>query len=373
MRKEFLIGVAMMLGTSIGVGVFGIPYVIKSGFVSGLISIILLGLAFMFINLSLGETLLRTKGNHQLCGIMEIYLGKTGKWFMLASLTIGIYGALAAYVTGAGEVLSQMFGFSKVFWEIVFFAVGLSFVFGGFKRFAKSQLWSNITKLTVFVIIALILLLSSEFKTGNLSGFSNFFSSWGVILFAYICTSVIPVVKLELGKNLKLLKSVLIWASIIPIIVYAVFTIGIIGVSGNFTTDVATIGAAFAIGGIAGLLINLFAILAMLTAFPSLSFALSEVFILDFGFSKLWAMIATFSIPIVIILVGASFTGILEIAGAFSSGIAGISVLWAYLRARKHGQRKPEYSLNLQLWFVLLLMVIFLVGIWFGIKELFGF
>ena len=76
-NKPFLEAVATLIGTMVGAGVLGIPYVFaRAGFVTGLIDLIILGTAIVFIYLYLGEVVLRTKGNHQLTGYAEKYLGK---------------------------------------------------------------------------------------------------------------------------------------------------------------------------------------------------------------------------------------------------------------------------------------------------------
>ena len=77
--KTFIAGLAILIGTAIGAGILGIPYVVaKSGFLIGLGYIILLGLIILLVNLYLGEIILRTKGKHQLGGYAKKYLGKTG-------------------------------------------------------------------------------------------------------------------------------------------------------------------------------------------------------------------------------------------------------------------------------------------------------
>ena len=62
-------GLAVLVGTIIGAGILGIPYVVaKSGFVIGAVHIILIGIIMTIVMLYLGEITLRTKANHQLPG-----------------------------------------------------------------------------------------------------------------------------------------------------------------------------------------------------------------------------------------------------------------------------------------------------------------
>ena len=73
MVKHFWGAVATMIGTIIGAGVLGIPYVIaKAGFVTGIIVIVGLGLLMMLMFLYFGEVVLRTKGKHQMTGVLFV-------------------------------------------------------------------------------------------------------------------------------------------------------------------------------------------------------------------------------------------------------------------------------------------------------------
>lgn len=107
---------------SIGAGVLGIPYVIaKAGFLTGTFSLLALGIIVLLMYLYLGEIVLRTKGNHQLTGYAELYLGKLGKRLMFLTMVIGIYGALVAYLIGSSETLSKLLGGLQGNWLMAYF------------------------------------------------------------------------------------------------------------------------------------------------------------------------------------------------------------------------------------------------------------
>ena len=79
-QHHFLTASSMLTGTVIGAGILGIPYVVaKAGFWYGAILIFLLGLAYLFLHLSLGEIVIRTKKQYQLTGYAGKYLGPLGK------------------------------------------------------------------------------------------------------------------------------------------------------------------------------------------------------------------------------------------------------------------------------------------------------
>ena len=108
-RNKLAIAVTTLVGTVVGAGILGIPYVIaKTGFLYGALLIILIGLAYVFVNLFVGEIVLRTKKQHQLPGLAEKYLGKKGKKIMFFAMVFGIYSALLAYLIGEGESFSHL-------------------------------------------------------------------------------------------------------------------------------------------------------------------------------------------------------------------------------------------------------------------------
>src|SRR3989338_11574065 len=152
MKKEGLEAVCIIIGTVIGAGVLGIPYVIaKAGFLIGLIQLVIIGLLVLFMNLFLGEVVLRTNGNHQLTGYVEIYLGKTFKFLMFLSMVLGIYCALIAYLIGEGASLSAIFSGNPLIYSIIFFIIVTFIVHKGIKTLASSELiMSMVTLIVIF-------------------------------------------------------------------------------------------------------------------------------------------------------------------------------------------------------------------------------
>ncbi len=155
-RHKFEMATATMIGTIIGAGVLGIPYVIaKSGFLYGTLLILVIGLAFLFLNLFAGEIVLRTKEQHQLTGYMEKYLGPWGKNLMMFSMVFGIYGALTAYLIGEGQVLKTIFGGSAWIYTLIFFVIVGIIIFRGAKAMGKVEL-VMISLLVVVVFLSLL-------------------------------------------------------------------------------------------------------------------------------------------------------------------------------------------------------------------------
>ena len=205
--KHYLHAIATLIGTVIGAGVLGIPYVVaQAGFLSSLITIVALGIIVMFVFLYVGEIVLRTKGNHQMTGYCERYLGRTGKAVMAISMVFGIYGALIAYFIGESHTLSSIFRGNPLYYNIGFFVLVSIIIYSGLKAVENSELiFSSIVLIIIFTLVAL------SFKHVNLSNINHFsiskvFLPYGVILFAYLGFVAVPEMKEELKGNLKSLK-----------------------------------------------------------------------------------------------------------------------------------------------------------------------
>ena len=363
MKSKFFPALAVLVGTTIGAGFLGIPYVVsKSGFIPGLIYLILIAGFMLLIKLYLGEISLRTKGNHQLTGYAERYLGKTGKWLMFFSMIFGIYGALVAYLMAEGSSLSYLiFGnfnyalhFSLGFWIVMSF---LAYI--GLKALKKYE------KIAMIVVLALVLLVvilfSGKIKPENLSFIgSDLFLPFGVILFSFLAFSAMPEIKRILTGQEKLMKKVILTGVIISFVVYLIFMTVVVGVFESGVNQIATLSL--------GRFFSLLGIVTMFTAFFTQSLAIRDMFRFDFGFGRFIGWLLAIFIPIVVFLsiyfneLG-DFISILSLAGVVSGGLAGILILLMNYKAKKEGNRKPEYSIKINWWVIIVLSLIFIAGV----------
>src|SRR3989338_3141021 len=180
-KKELYEAIATLVGVVIGAGVLGVPYVVQqAGLWIGLFDIALIGIAVLFINLFLGEIVLRTKGNHQLTGYAGKYLGKWGKALMSFSMIFGIYGAMIAYLIGEGKAFTAIFGGTPVIWSLIYFAFVAFIVYIGLKAVEESELFMSAAFIIVIVLICILAF--GAVKTGNLAGFdlTNIMVPYGV-------------------------------------------------------------------------------------------------------------------------------------------------------------------------------------------------
>jgi len=364
-RSQFSNAVALLLGTTIGAGIFGIPYVFaKAGFLIGLINLLLLASVILVVNLSIGEVALRTKKRHMLAGYAAKYLGKAGKYIMTITVVVGIFGAMIAYLIGEGQALSAIFGGGTLMYSLIFFLLMIPIIWFDLKAVAKSDKVINFFMLAIIVLVCMAAISSINLENLKPFDFSKFLLPYGVVLFAMIGASAIPEMEGELIKEKKKLKNAIIIGTLIPLVVYLIFALVVVGVTGANTTEVATIGLGNAIGKYMILLGNLFAVLAMATSFISLGLAMKWMLRYDYLMSNFKSWAITCFAPLLIFLAGArSFIGVIGTTGAVAGGIEGALLILIAKAAKKKGERKPEYCLNLSWFWVILIILLFAVGI----------
>ncbi len=378
MKKRFFEAVATLVGTTIGAGVLGIPYVVaKSGLLVGLLHIIIIGAAVMLVNLLVGEVVLRTKGNHQLTGYAEKYLGATGKRLMALAMVFGIYGALLAYIIGVGNSLNAIWPqLNSIAGSVMFFAAASAIVYFGLKAVEKSELLLSSLTIAVVTIIIVMAAASGKFSAANFTGtnLQNLFVPYGVVLFAFLGAVAIPEMKEELGsgKARKLLRRAIIIGGLVPIVLYSLFAVAVVGISGAATGQIATVTIGKMLGERMILFANLFAVLAMSTSFIALGLALKEMYQYDYKLGRKTAWALTCIIPIIAFLLGVKgFIAVLGIAGAIAGGTEGILLVRMHTAAakRKRSELKPEYAINGKRILSVALTIMFLLGIVYAVLK----
>ena len=363
MNKKLLEAIATMVGTVIGAGILGIPFVIaQAGFWTGMINIFFLGSISLLLYLYLGEVALRTKGLHQLTGYAEKYLGKIGKTLMTFSMIFGIYGALTAYIIGEGLALSTIFGGNPILYSLIFFGLGSFIIYKGMDKVAESEMY--MIPFIIIIVVLIAVLAFVHIDPANLTTFdiSKIFIPYGVVLFAFLGSTAIPEMEIELKNHEKHMKKAIILGMLIPMAIYIIFVISVVGVSGLGTTEIATIGLGNVIGPYMLILGNLFAAITMATSFLALGLALVQMYQYDYKMKKNYAWALTCFVPLIIAFAGfTSFSKALNLSGIIAGGLAGILIVLMAMKAKTKGNRKPEYTMPIN-WLVVSLFIAIFAG-----------
>jgi len=370
MESKFLLAVAVLLGTMIGAGIFGIPYTIsRSGIIPGFFYFFLLGIVVLLIHLCFGEIVLRTKEKHRLPGYAKKYLGSWGEALALFSTILGMVLVLLSYIILGGDflkiLLSSVFNLSSFQCSLIFSFILAFFIFKGIKLIAQVELFTNFVFLFIIFLIFCLSLPKIHFQNFSLFNFKNIFLPYGIILFALTGWSAVPEISeiLESGKERKNFKKAISVSIIIAIFLYLLFTLAIVGVSGEYTSTETFSGLIpylnpkiIFFGVLAG-------VITLADSFLVLGLYLRNTLIYDYKFQKFSAFLFAWGMPLILFLIGfRQFIKVIGFVGTFIGLIEGIIIILIFKKAKFLGDRKPEYSLEVSSFLLYTLITIFILG-----------
>jgi len=368
-NRSFLYATSILVGTMVGVGIFGIPFAFsKAGFGVGFLFLMFIGFVTFLLNLMYGEVVLRTHDSHQITGYTEKYLGTWFKRAIFFSVSLALYSALLVYIIIAGDFLNNIF--SSVFYvsptsySLVFFTVLSILVLWGVKRIPLVELFLvGMFVLVVFLIFGVGL---DKINPSNFIGIQPefWFLPYGILLFAFAGFSAIPIQRDILNGQENNLKKSISLAVFLTGALYLLFAFTVLGISGDVTTPDAISGLYEFLGGKIIFLGSLFGILAVSTSFLMLGSAFLDMFHLDYKMPRKWAWFLVIAPPLVLFLGGLrTFIDIISLAGSVAIGLEGIVLTFVYIKSKSKGDRVPEYSLELPKFIYYLLIFMFGAGI----------
>jgi len=371
---NFLKALAVFVGTIIGVGIFGLPYVAsKAGFFITLFYFLLMSGIVIVIHLIYGEICLETKGLHRLPGYVNKYLGNGWKNLSFLLIWLGLTGASLAYLIVGGEFLKFLFapyfGGNTLIYTLIFFTAGSYLIFRGIKSISQIELFLLFLLFVILIIFflkALPFINSDYLKTIDWR-FLTF--PYGVILFSLWGSAVVPELKEMLERNprtknfsgetgKKKLKKVIISGISISALAYLFFIFIIFGTCGINTSKEAIFGFSQILGNSIVGLGFIFGIIACFTSFLTLGLALKKVFWYDFGLSKNLSWVIACFLPLFLFLIGMrEFIDVIGVTGAFAIGGEGIIIVFLY---KAFLEKKFSKKINPLLY---LLPTFFIIGI----------
>ncbi len=372
MRKSIILPTGLLAATIIGAGIFALPYTFeKAGIITGLFYLVIFAGVFTLIHLMYADVIIKTEGFHRFVGYAEIYLGNIGKWLTVSVTVIGMIFVLVIYlilsISFINLIVSDQAIINDFYKLLIFWVLASLPIFLKIDRLALSEL------LVAFFIILIILIifgcgLENLIQGASLTPFnlSYLFFPYGAVLFALSGRVAIPSVINYFRKDnqpLSRAKIPIILGTIIPAIVYFLFVLALIGLSGdNVSQD-----------SISGLGVNLpFWILSLLGTLGIISIWSTYIVIsrdiergleYDFHLSKPLANIFVIFLPIFLYLAGfQNFLNLVIFIGGIFIGLEGILIVLIWSQSLK--KSAPISILkNLNPIIIYPLLLIFVIGI----------
>ncbi len=370
MKSSELRGIAVIVGTVIGAGTLGLPFVFaQAGFLTGLFNLVLVWIMSTLVMLYTTEIVLRTKKAKQMPGIAEIYLGKNGKTAMMILQVVGIYGALMAYLIGVGVSLESIFGINRILFSTIFLSIAIFPIFKGLKVMEKLDFLFSPAKLGIILILCLFLLPGVQQE--NLSGFdlTKLFYPYGVLMFAFSGYTVIPNLERIMSKNKKGMKNVIILSMFICFIIYFLFSLSFVGNLGTNIQGMATQN----LEGNMGLFGSIAALFLLVTPFLILGWVLKDIFMSDYSVSRPKATFLACGIPFILMFFARpTFNMMLEISGGYAVSLTYIITAMIVKKSRQKCDDKPAFTVPFGNWPLAILIIMGLTGTIYTTMNLFG-
>lgn len=347
--KNFWLAVFSLVGTTIGAGIFALPYVFsRAGFIFGFTELLILTALMLLIQLMVGEIALRTRGKKRILGYSELYLNKIWHRMLTISTIFASIGSLLAYLILAGNFISIIFGWGIFLSTLLFFIIWFFFILIKARTFGKTEFYLGRLSIAFIIFIALFNLRYINIENFLTFDISNVFLPYGVILFAIAGAYVIPEMEEILGHDKRQLKKAIIFGTLIPVVAYLLFAVAIVGVSGSFTTPDAISGLAQALNSRLILIIGALAgLIAVFEASLSYGIYFKETLWYDLKINKWLAWILSGALPLSLFFLGArNFIKVIGVIGSVFLGFQFIMILWMHKRS-KSSETKPDYEIKL--------------------------
>lgn len=340
--KNYILPVATLSGSIIGVGFFALPYIaMKVGIWPMLLYFLGVGSLVIFIHLLFCEISLKTPDFKRFPGFVEFYFGKKIKLIPLFSAIFGGFGVLLVYLIIGGEFLTEafspIFGGNNLFYTLIYFAVAATAIYFGTKAVSRFELVVLISLLVSFLVIlfqgipffdAKNIFMQSPFS--NLD-WKTLFLPYGAIMFSLWGMGMIPEIEEMLGRDKKIIKRVVKTSFLIAGTFYVCFIFLVLAITGKGTTESALLGLKSFFNGGVIFMVLLIAVFTTFNGFLALGLTLKKVLIFDLKIKPIYAFIIACFSPMVLFMLGLkSFIPLISFVGGVMLGIDGILVLLMY-------------------------------------------
>jgi tyrosine-specific transport protein len=366
-KNHFWLSVATLVGTMIGVGIFGVPYAMSQvGLVLALVYVVILGGVQILQSLFYAEAAMACEEKTRLIGLAGRYLGPRARHVAATSTVLGFWGGLVAYMLVGGTflhlILSPLMGGEIYQYQLGWALIGSLIVFFGLDFVEKIDFASTIA---LGVALLVIVAMSAEhispisydlFKAGDL------FLPYGVILFSLSGIAAIPEMEDVMGGKHEGFRKSIIVGSLIAIGLTVLFALAVYGVSGSGTTQDAVSGLQVIMGNGITLFAAAFGFLAVATSFFIIALNLRSSFEYDYKMHKVPSWLLACGVPFGLVAIGVkNFIGIVSFTGAVFGGITAVTVSLLYMAVTKKGLMKDR-PLGVSLFWAKLSIVLLSLG-----------
>jgi len=274
---------SLMVGAGVGAGIMAVPFLAERVGLVGLAIILPVAwAASSLVHLMLAEVLFRTGRDLQIVELMQIYVlrGRIGRWLLwtiFAFLSIAFLANLAAYVSGAGEIVANLTGIGQHQAEFLIYVISASVVFFGLRAVGIAERFGALALVGLVAAIGVgAVPLPAHAPVGPSGSATQWLALYGMVMYALWTFYSVPQVVKGLGHDRRgAVRAILVGLGINGVLTAAVSLIAL-GISTK-VTEVAIIGITERMGSWAGLTGSLLIVAALVTSYWSVSLALADI------------------------------------------------------------------------------------------------
>lgn len=345
-QLSFWEGVALIVGTTIGAGILSMAYASrKAGYMPLLFWLVLVGFISTLSMLYVAECTLRSSSNHQLSGLARCYLGKFGSWAIFCAVVVNTMGALTAYTSSSGQILSQLLGTSSTVGSLIFFVPALTILYLGLKALGRAEkaIAFCMTVMILTLVIASLLHVEPQIQRLLEGDWKYMIPIFNVVVFSFQAQFIVPELARGFHHRPQLLVPSIITGMALTFIILSLMPLSIILLTGlEGISEVATLSWGKALGLWAFYTANIFALCAMMTSYWGLAGScLTNVFDkFNLGSERNWktrsvVLLLIGCIPLIISLRGAvGFVNALYFSGVISGFLFALLPILLLRKAR---------------------------------------
>lgn len=366
---------SLMVGAGVGAGIMAVPFLAdRTGLVGLAILLPIAWAASSLIHLMLAEVLFRTGRDLQIVELMQLYVlrGRIGRWLLwtvFTLLSVAFLANLAAYVSGAGEIVSDLTGLHPRLAELLVYLVSASVAFFGLKAIGVAERFAVLVLLGLVAAIGVgAIPMPFRAPLGPAGSAKQWLALYGMVMYGLWTFYSVPQVVKGLGPDRRGAVRAIMTGLGINGALTAVVALVALGVSSE-VTKVAIIGITDRMGAWAGTVGSLLILFALVTSYWSVSLALSDILRERTGISvKAAWLLATLPSLLILWLGVWQFLEWLRLAAGATAIVVALTTIPMYVRARQAGSvRDPGWTLGrwgspAMLALVLLSLVLMAVG-----------
>lgn len=346
--RRFILATATLIGTIIGVGIFGVPYALsKVGVGLGVVYFVVLGGIQLLQHLFYAEAAIACPDKLRLAGLTERYLGKKASALAMVSTTLGYWGGMLAYILVGGTflhvLLSPYLGGAEFHYQLAWAVGGAAVIYFGLGFVSRVSFVA-----TLGLLVAMLAILGyglPHVRPDHLPWFTghDLFLPYGVVLFSLSgLPAILEMEDILAGKHARYRRAI-VAGSLVAAALTAAFGFVVLGVTGPATTPDAIVGLKSRLGGGIAVLGAAFGFLAVSTSYFGTAINLRGTFLYDAKLSKVVAWLMTVAAPILVFLLGAqNFVTVVSFSGAVFGGIGAVLVALLYVNVTKKKLMKEK-------------------------------